>query len=149
MVAVLVGVLPSAGCAWGYSGINEPLDPRITRTLVPGKTTAREVVELLGAPTQVVELGQRSAYRFDSESTKLHAFVLIVFNMASVDSRADRVWTFFDEHDVLTHVGATYASHRTQYSLPWSDIHDPEDMADDDADRPGLLPEGAQAEGGP
>ena len=45
---------------------------------------------------------------------------------------------FFDEADVLSHYGASYGTHRTQYALPWEDVHEPEDNAARDAERPGL-----------
>ncbi len=65
--------------------------------------------------------------------------ILIVFNMFAQDTRSDRVWVFFDEKDVLTHFGATFAVHRTQYALPWEDVHEVEDNAARDADRPGVV----------
>ncbi len=52
--------------------------------------------------------------------------------------RTDRLWVFFDEKDVLTHCGATYGTHRTQYALPWESVHEQEDDAARDAQRPGV-----------
>lgn len=134
---VLLPLLLGA-CAFARQETNAPLDATVVATLVPGTTTAREVVERLGAPTEVVQLGRRTAYRFDASITKSTALILLLFNMASQDTRSDRVWTFFDENDVLTHYGATFAVHRTQYALPWEDVHEPEDNAARDAERPGV-----------
>jgi hypothetical protein len=39
---------------------------------------------------------------------------------------------------VLTHCGATYGTHRTQYALPWESVHEAEDDAERDAQRPGV-----------
>lgn len=117
----------------------EPLDPMVIQSLRPGETTAREVVERLGGPTEVVQLGRRTAYRYDATRSKSAALVLVVFNMFGQDTRSDRLWAFFDENDVLTHYGVSYGTHRTQHALPWEDPHEPEDNAARDAERPGVL----------
>jgi hypothetical protein len=125
------------GCGLIRQETNGPIDAVMVRSLRPGTTTAREVVEKLGAPTEVVQLGRRTAYRYDASSTKGAALFLLVFNMFGQDTRSDRVWVFFDESEVLTHYGATFATHRTQYALPWEDVHEAEDNAARDAERPG------------
>ena len=56
------------------------------------------------------------------------------------DARQDRVWLFFDENHVLSHVGSTFAGHRPQYSMPWEDIHEEPDSKSRDAERKGLEP---------
>jgi hypothetical protein len=131
----LLLLLPA--CAFARQDTNEPLDAPTVRAFVPGKTTAREVVEKLGAPTDVVQLGKRSAYRFDATRQKSTVLFLLLINFANQDARSDRVWVFFDEHDVLTHCGATFGTHRTQYAMPWEDVHEASDSASRDADRPG------------
>jgi hypothetical protein len=127
-----------AACAIARQGTNEPLDAELVRSLVPGETTAREVVERFGAPTEVVQLGKRSAYRYDAVVTKSAVLFLLLVNFANQDTRQDRLWVFFDERDVLSHVGAWYGVHRTQYAMPWEDVHEASDNASRDADRPGL-----------
>lgn len=134
---LLLAVLPA--CAIMRQETNGPLDATVVRSLQPGTTTAREVVDKLGAPTEVVQLGKRTAYRYDASCTKGAGFFLIVFNMLATDTRSDRLWVFFDENNVLTHYGATFAVHRTQYALPWEDVHEPEDNAARDAERPGVV----------
>lgn len=127
-----------SGCALGRQHTNEPIDATMVATLRPGETTAREVVERLGAPMEVVQLGRRSAYRYDANTVKTAALVLLIVNVFSQDGRTDRLWVFFDENNVLTHYGATYGTHRTQYSMPWEDVHEASDNAARDAERPGL-----------
>ena len=134
MLALLL-TLPA--CGLYRASDNEPLDPARIRQLQPGTTTAAQAVALFGGPTQVVQLGKRSAYRYDHERTKSAGLFLLVLFMGHSDTRADRLWLFFDEQDVLTHFGATLESHHTQYALPWSEIHSAEDRADADEDRPG------------
>ncbi|HEX5050383.1 MAG TPA: hypothetical protein VFZ65_01295 [Planctomycetota bacterium] len=103
-----------AACAIARQDTNDPLDAATIRALQPGKTTAREVVERLGAPTDVVQLGRRTAYRYDATSAKSSVLFLLLVNFANQDTRSDRLWVFFDENDVLSHYGASFGTHRTQ-----------------------------------
>lgn len=125
-------------CAFARQDVNEPLDAELIRTLQPGKTTAREVVERLGAPTEVVQLGRRTAYRYDASTEKSTVLFLLLINFGNQDMRTDRLWVFFDENDVLTHHGAWFGTHRTQYAMPWEDVHEASDNEARDADRPGV-----------
>lgn len=127
-----------AGCFVARQDVNDPLDAPTIAKLQPGTTTARAVVEMLGAPTEVVQLGKRTAYRYEALTTKSAGLFLIVFNMGTQDTRSDRLWVFFDENDKLTHFGASYGTHRTQYALPWEDVHEASDNAARDAQRPGV-----------
>lgn len=136
LLLLLLLFLPA--CALARQETNDPLDARVVNSLEPGKTTAKEVVERLGAPTEVVQLGRRTAYRYDASITKSAGLILLLFNMVAQDTRSDRVWVFFDENDLLTHYAASYATHRAQYTLPWEDVHEPEDDAARDALRPGV-----------
>jgi len=126
-----------AACGIARQDTNEPLDATVVRALEPGKTTAREVSERLGAPTEVVQLGHRTAYRYDATTAKGALLFLVVINFANQDTRSDRLWVFFDEKDVLTHYGASFGTHRTQYSMPWEDLHEDVDNQSRDAARPG------------
>lgn len=135
---LLLSLAVLSACAWARQDTNEPLDARVVRTLVPGTTTAREVVEKLGAPTEVIQLGKRTAYRYDANTVKSTALILLLVNVFAQDGRSDRLWVFFDEKDVLTHYGASYGVHRTQYALTWEDVHEDEDNAARDAERPGV-----------
>lgn len=103
---------------------NEPLPRESLQALHPGTTTAREVVERLGAPVEVVQLGKRSAYRYQFTSSKNAVLFLLVVVFQNVDTRADRAWLFFDENQVLTHIGTTLEAADTEYAMPWEDIHE-------------------------
>jgi len=116
----------TSACAMGRITENEPLDPLSLGSLRPGVTTANEAVQLLGAPDDIVQLGKRSAYRYRYTSTKVAGLspiplILIFYN---VDSRSDRAWLFFDENQVLTHVGVTLEAEKNEYAMPWEDVHD-------------------------
>ncbi len=129
-------LLPS--CFLARGNVNEPLPVEAIKSLQPGTTTAKDVVEALGAPGEVVQLGKRSAYRYDYSSSKRAGLLLIIVILFNEDTRQDRVWLFFDENQVLTHVGSTFSGHRTQYSMPWEDIHEEDDRKEADQYRQGL-----------
>jgi outer membrane protein assembly factor BamE (lipoprotein component of BamABCDE complex) len=119
LAAVLL--LTLSACFMSRSTVNEPLRRAQFEQLHPGTTTAKEVVELLGAPNEVVQLGTRSAYRYDFTNLKREGFTVIVFSALNEDARADRAWLFFDAHDVLTHFGSTFEADKARYQMPWSD----------------------------
>jgi hypothetical protein len=116
--------IPLPGCVLAKQTENEPLHPDRVAKLVPGTSTGKEVVELLGAPTEVVQLGRRSAYRYEFLAKKETGLLLLVVNLFNSDARADRVWVFFDEHDVLTHVASSMHADQARYAMPWSSVHD-------------------------
>lgn len=122
---LLLAVLPS--CVLSRSSQNEPLSLETIQKLKPGVTTAREVVELMGAPTDVIQLGKRSAYLYEHVMSKTAGIVLIGLLLSNTDQRSDRLWVFFDEQDQVTHFGTTLATPRTTYALPWFDLYDEEE----------------------
>lgn len=111
-------------CVMSRASENVPLDAASLWSLHPGSTTAREVVELLGAPDDIVQLGRRSAYRYRFTSAKHAELILIVVNFVNTDSRSDRAWLFFDENQVLTHAGLSFEAAGTEYAMPWENVHD-------------------------
>lgn len=136
--ALCLLALLAAGCAIARQATNDPIDAETVRTFVPGTTTAREVVEHLGAPSEVVQLGRRSAYRYDATVAKGAVLLLLLVNFGNQDTRSDRLWVFFDDRDVLTHYGASFATHRAQYAMPWEDVHEAVDSESRDAERAGV-----------
>ncbi len=120
---LLLALLP--GCFLSRSHLNQPIAPETVERIVPSKTTAGEVAQLLGAPLEVVQLGYRSAWRYEFTVEKQAALFLFVVGLRGVDNQADRVWVFFDEEGVVSHVGATFAGEDAEYSVPgvevWAD----------------------------
>lgn len=116
----LVALALAPGCLISRNNVNEPLVQENVAKLQPGVTTAQRAVELLGAPTEVVQLGFRSAYRFEFATAKRAGLFLIVVNLSNTDTRSDRVWLFFDDKDVLTHVGSSFQAADASYSMPWT-----------------------------
>ncbi|MHC4550984.1 MAG: outer membrane protein assembly factor BamE domain-containing protein [Planctomycetota bacterium] len=123
------------GCFIGRFSDGVPLDDELLARLEPGKTTAMQVTELLGAPQRVVELDQRSAYLYRYTKRAATGALLVVVGLYNEDIRHDRIWVFFDANDVLTHYGANFRAHRSQVAMPWVDIHDPARDARKDAKR--------------
>jgi len=116
---LLSSLLAAPGCFLSRTTANEPISPALVARLEPGRTTAGEAASLFGAPAEVIQLGRRSAYRYDHTLTKRAGLALIVVGLFGSDTHADRVWLFFDEKDVLTHVGATLRAEDAEYALPW------------------------------
>ena len=118
---LLAVLLFSPGCFFSRRNVNAHFDDARVRQLEPGTTTAREVVELLGAPNEVVQLGRRSAYRYNHTHQREEGLFLIVLFLHGTDIKSDRVWVFFDEELVLTHVGMTFEADQAKYGIPPGD----------------------------
>lgn len=119
---LLLALLP--GCFLSRSHLNQPIAPETVERIVPSTTTAGEVAELLGAPLEVVQLGYRSAWRYEFTVEKQAALFLFLVGLRGVDNQADRVWVFFDEEGVVSHVGSTFAADEAGFDLPWSPFED-------------------------
>ena len=118
LLPVLLALTLLPGCFFSRTARNQRIAQESVAQLVPGRSTAADVVALLGAPTEVVQLGHRSAYRYEHTKQKQAVFWLLVIAFRGVDAQQDRAWVFFDENDVLTHVGATFDGDKPTYSVP-------------------------------
>ncbi len=121
-LALIASLAALPGCFVSRNTVGEPLPPERLAELVPNETTADQVAELLGAPSEVVQLGHRSAWRYDHTVRKEAGLFLIVVSLYNRDTHTDRAWLFFDAGDVLTHVGSTLEADRAEYTLPWSEL---------------------------
>lgn len=104
----------------GQAKLDQPLDPAAIAQLQPGVSNAGDVVELLGAPNKVVELGNKSAWLYEFQHTKQMGLWLLIFGSYGVDTQADRCWVFFDAQGTLTHFGATLNADKAEYHLSGS-----------------------------
>ena len=114
----MLALLALPGCFLSRSRTHFPLSPEAILSLVPGSATAADVVAHMGAPTEVVQLGHRSAYRYDYTLQKQASLFLLVLNLTGTESQEDRAWFFFDENNVLTHVGANFQADTARYGVP-------------------------------
>ena len=117
-ILILLTVVLLPGCFISRSTVDRPLDAALVSALVPGETTADEVASLMGAPAEVVQLGRRTAWRYEYKVQKQAAAFLFVLGLRGMDTQSDRVWVFFDEEQKLTHVGSSFASSEASYALP-------------------------------
>ncbi len=120
---LFASVLLVPSCFISRTTMNEPIRRGEIDRFVPGQTTALEVVAALGAPAEVVQLGTRTAYRYDFTVQKRAGFSIIILSFLNEDTCADRVWLFFDAKDVLTHAGATLQATDARYEMPWQNAH--------------------------
>ena len=116
----LIALLP--GCFTTRTTVNQQISREAAEQIAPG-TTAAEVVELLGAPTDIVQLGHRSAYLYEFQQTKMKGFLAAVVGFMSSDTRSDRVWVFLGPGGTeVTHVGSSFDADKVQSGMPWSDL---------------------------
>ena len=119
LALALTALAPS--CFVARNQINTPIEAASLAELVPGTSTADDVLAVLGAPADVVQLGRRSAWRYDHTHEKRAAFTLLVITMVNSDAKSDRVWVFFDEEDRLIHARGTFEADDAEYKLPFQD----------------------------
>ena len=114
--ALLLSMLP--GCFLSRSRSNPPISPEQVAEIVPGSSTADDVARVLGAPNEVVQLGRRSAWKYEHLVEKQSAAFLVVLGLRGVDTQADRVWVFYDEDDRVIHVGSMFEASEAEYDVP-------------------------------
>jgi len=111
-----------SGCFLARTTTNEPLSAQRMEALKAGESTAQDALRILGAPHDVVQLGKRSAWRYDFTNTKRAGFSVIVVTLLNEDSRSDRAWLFFDENLVLIGAGTTLQASDSEFAMPWSEV---------------------------
>ncbi len=117
----LAALLLAPACYIGESSIHHPFAPEQVAQLKPGHSTAQEVADLLGAPTQVVEIGSGSAWLYEHAVAKDAVLWLLVIALRGNETQSDRVWVFFDAQGKLTHAAASFEAADAGYAIPpWS-----------------------------
>ena len=115
----LLLILP--GCFTTRKTINQQLSSEAAAQVAPG-TPAADVVELLGAPTDIVQLGHRSAYLYEFQQTKMTGLLAGVVGFMNSDTRSDRVWIFLGPGgDTVTHVGSSFDADKAENRMPWTE----------------------------
>lgn len=116
MVIIVAAV---AGCTvLGKTKEYQPFDPEGLKEIVPGKTTAREVTRLFGAPVEVIKLSNGNAYFYKRAVTKGTALWLFLITLGNFDTKYDRLVFFFNSEDILTHYGVSLNADKASYALP-------------------------------
>jgi len=104
LIALALCATMVGGCAQFESkrGVDVNWQSAVTDKLVTGQTTRKEVLALLGPPSQVIALDQESVLYYLFERSEGEGLILILYNRMRIDTRYDRAIFFFDQHDVLT-----------------------------------------------
>jgi len=122
LTALLSLLLVLPGCFSTRSTVNQQLSAEAAAQIGPG-TSAAEVVELLGAPTDIVQLGHRVAYLYEFEQSKMSGFLAAIVGFMNSDTRSDRIWIFLGPGGTeVTHVAASFDADKAQNGMPWSDL---------------------------
>jgi len=145
LLLVVLALLP--GCILGRVRDQVPLNPDAVKKIVPGQTTKKDVVELLGAPAYVNDrIGLRvlgkpvqgagdtgplidelihspldHSYTYEYTDTKSLSLYLLIVSFTNQETKRDRVVVFFDEKGVVTHVGASFDAKDVEFRMPTSD----------------------------
>ncbi len=96
-----------------------PFDTGELDNLIPGKITAAEVTEMLGAPSNIVKLSNGNAYIYTHSLSKGTGLWLVIVPLGNYDKHSDQVVIFFDKNDVMTHYGVTLDANKAAYGLPF------------------------------
>lgn len=98
-----------AGCAQytDKRGVEVTWQPQAIEQLTKGKSTRKDVLDLLGPPSQVISLGDETVLYYLYEKSAGQGYILIVYNRFDRGTEYDRAVFFFDSNDVLTE----YATH--------------------------------------
>ena len=104
LTALLLCASLLGGCAQFESkrGVEVNWQSTVTEQLVNGQSTRREVLAMLGPPSQVIALDGESALYYLFEHSEGEGLILLVYNRMRIDTRYDRAIFFFDQDDVLT-----------------------------------------------
>ena len=93
-----------AGCAQyeNRRGVEVSWQDSVTDQLIRGQSTRKEVLALLGPPSQVISLEEETVLYYLFEKSKGNGLILIVYNRMKIDTHFDRAIFFFDANDTLT-----------------------------------------------
>lgn len=83
-------------------GVEVTWQENVTRNLVPGQSTRKDVMALLGPPSQVISLEEETVLYYLFERSKGDGLILILYNRMKIETHYDRAILFFDENDILT-----------------------------------------------
>jgi outer membrane protein assembly factor BamE (lipoprotein component of BamABCDE complex) len=118
---LLILTLLCGSCVMSEMTIGQPLESSAISQLQPNHSSAQDVADLLGAPNEVVELGNKSAWLYQAQKERIAGVFLVVFGTSGQDRQFDRCWVFFDENGLLTHIASSLESSTAKYNLSSSD----------------------------
>jgi len=118
-VVILLIIACFNSCAViGRSKDFRPFDESVLKKVIPGKTTAQEVTELFGAPSQVVKLSNGNAYVYERSLSKATGLWLVILTFANFDIQHDRIVFFINQDDIVSHYGSSFKTEAASYEMP-------------------------------
>ena len=102
IACLFAALLPGCVQYENKRGVEVTWQDTVTRHLVPGETSRKDVLTLLGPPSQVISLEEETVLYYLFERSKGSGFILILYNRMEINTHYDRAILFFDANDVLT-----------------------------------------------
>jgi len=119
VVSLLIIACFNSCAVIGRSKDFRPFDESALKKITPGKTTANEVTELFGAPSQVIKLSNGNAYVYARSLSKATGLWLVILTFANFDTQHDRIVFFINSDDVVTHYGSSFKTEAASHEMPF------------------------------
>lgn len=83
-------------------GVEVNWEPGTVARLTPGTSTRKDVLDLLGPPSQIISLHDESALYYLFSDSRADGLITVFYNRVDIETYYDRAVFFFDNDDVLT-----------------------------------------------
>ena len=100
LISAILAFAGTAGCAVTRGDLGAPFKDGDISAVETGRSTQSDVVRLLGAPDNVIQLGNREAFHYYHYTLKHATF--LVFSRVNIAS--DELYVFFDSRGVVDQV---------------------------------------------
>jgi outer membrane protein assembly factor BamE (lipoprotein component of BamABCDE complex) len=113
LLSVGLAFATASGCAVTRGDLGTPFNGTAISAIQKGKSTQSDVVRLLGAPDNVIQLGNREAFHYYHYTLKHATF--IVFSRVNIAS--DEVYVFFDPNGVVDQVLFSQPTNKLEFQF--------------------------------
>ena len=113
-------VLLLAGCYFQKTKDDVGLTPDPLDSIVVGRTTRAEALQLLGPPTRIVKLLESEAYVYEHTVEKRTGMSIIIFTTHRIDKQRDAVTLIIDKGGIVQAVGSRFTRDEARFGMPWS-----------------------------
>jgi outer membrane protein assembly factor BamE (lipoprotein component of BamABCDE complex) len=116
LLVIIICASVVTGCVRFKSkrGVEVAWQGQVVEQLKTGSSTRRDVLDILGPPSQVISLDEETVLYYLFEKAEGEGVILIVYNTIKIDTRYDRAIFFFDENDVLTDFSTRVHTHEEE-----------------------------------
>jgi hypothetical protein len=118
-LATVVSLGFLGGCYFGKKVEDHPWSGEAVRKIEPGKTTKAELLQILGAPREVVRLLDSDAYMYVHSIEKSTGVFLLLLNLQRVDKQFDAITVIINRQDIVTGIGHRFTAEEAEYGFPW------------------------------